>query len=192
MTAARKTLIHVDTTPYYHCISRCVRRAFLCGKDQFSGRSYEHRKQWIVDLMKQLSGVFAIDVCAYAITSNHHYLVLRVNKNEATQWSTEEVIDRWCNLFKGHSLVIRYRAGESLSRAERNGVSEIIEEWRDRLMNISWFMVAHSHLDNMLLHRLERLLLVFYLPPSLAVAVLSRHLYIPIHRSLRTYFSHRG
>ena len=94
MTIARRHQIHIDTTPYYHCISRCVRRAFLCGKDHFSGRSYEHRKQWIVDRVKQLSGVFAIDVCAYAIMSNHYHLVLRVHNKEATQWSTDEVMDR--------------------------------------------------------------------------------------------------
>jgi len=140
VTAARKSLIHIDTTPYYHCVSRCVRRAFLCGNDQFSGRSYEHRKQWILDRVKQLSGVFAIDICAYAIMSNHYHLVLRVNNEDAGQWSSAEVMDRWCSLYKGPLLVKRYRAGESLSQAERNAVSDIVNEWRERLMDISWFM----------------------------------------------------
>ena len=140
MTAARKTQIHIETTPYYHCISRCVRRAFLCGKDSFSGRSYEHRKQWIVDRVKQLSGIFAIDVCAYSVLGNHYHLVLRVNNQEALQWSTDEVMDRWCSLFTGHTLVVRYRAGESLSQAERDTVSDIVNERRKRLMEISWFM----------------------------------------------------
>ena len=49
MTRARRSLIDRASTPYYHCIARCVRRAFLCGKDNFSGKSYEHR-QWVVDL----------------------------------------------------------------------------------------------------------------------------------------------
>jgi len=140
MTAPRKTQIHIDTTPYYHCISRCVRRAFLCGKDQFSGQSYEHRKQWIVDRVKQLSGVFAIDICAYAIMSNHYHLVLRVNHDDVARWSADEVMDRWCGLFKGPLLVNRYRSGESLSQAERDAVSDIVNEWRERLMDISWFM----------------------------------------------------
>ncbi len=140
MTVARKYQIVTDATPYYHCISRCVRRAFLCGKDQFSGKSYEHRKQWIVDRMKQLSGVFAIDICAYAVLSNHYHIVLRVDNEETEQWSFDEVIERWSGVFKGPLLVTRYRAGESLSQEEHNAISKIVSEWRERLKDISWYM----------------------------------------------------
>ena len=140
MTVARRKLIHLDSTPYYHCMARCVRRAFLCGDDEFSGKNFDHRKQWIVDKITELSRVFAIDVCAYAIMSNHYHVVLRVDQDSAKQWSAYDVIKRWTQLYKGNLLVDRYRNGESQSRAERDAVDTVIQTWRERLMDISWYM----------------------------------------------------
>jgi hypothetical protein len=52
ITKPRKTLISLKTTSYYHCVSRCVRRAFLCGIDTLTGESFENRRQWIVERIK--------------------------------------------------------------------------------------------------------------------------------------------
>ena len=140
MTAARRKIIHLDSTPYYHCMARCVRRAFLFGDDHFSGKNYDHRKQWIVDKLKELAGVFAIDICAYAVMSNHYHVVLRVNQDEAKAWSQREVIDRWYQLFKGNMLVDRLITGDTISRAEYIVIDELVQKWRDRLKDIGWFI----------------------------------------------------
>jgi REP element-mobilizing transposase RayT len=140
MTRPRKALISLADTPYYHITSRCVRRAFLCGVDHYSGQDYEHRRQWIVDRIRLLSSLFAIDVCAYAVMSNHYHLVLKLSPEQFDDLSDDQIMDRWCALFKGPLLVQNYRSGESLSPAERSTVSDIVNVWRSKLASISWFM----------------------------------------------------
>jgi hypothetical protein len=49
MSQARRQQISLEETPFYYRVSRCVRRAFLCGEDQLTGKTYAHRKQWLVD-----------------------------------------------------------------------------------------------------------------------------------------------
>ncbi len=140
MTLARQALVSLSTTPYYHCIGRCVRRAFLCGDDMLTGRSFEHRRGWIVSRLDQLTSVFAISVCAYAVMSNHYHLVLRINSETAEDWPDTEVVERWCTLFSGPLLVQRYRAGEHLTDAETLMVADRISLYRSRLSDLSWFM----------------------------------------------------
>ena len=140
MTRPRKALISLADTPYYHITSRCVRRAFLCGVDHYSGNSYEHRRQWIVDRIRLLSSLFAIDICAYAVMSNHYHLALKVCPEQVDGLSEDEIMERWCALFKGPLLVQNYRNGEALQPFERATVSAIAEVWRKRLSSISWFM----------------------------------------------------
>lgn len=147
MTRARNQIISLETTPYYHCISRCVRRAFLWGEDSFTGKNYEHRKEWVIERLRELSGVFAIDICAYAIMSNHYHLVLRVDQHKADTWEMQQVIEQWNKLYKLPLLVARYLREETTTRAEAKAAECIIETWRERLCDISWFMrTLNEHL----------------------------------------------
>lgn len=140
MTRAREQIISLEATPYYHCMARCVRRAFLFGEDSVTGKRYDHRKQWVVDKLTELADIFCIDICAYAVMSNHYHLVLRIDADEAKALSNKAVLERWAQLFKGHLLVNRYLSGEALHCAEQDVVAHIAEECRKRLMDISWFM----------------------------------------------------
>jgi len=140
MTRPRKVLISLADTPYYHITSRCVRRAFLCGQDHYTGQDYEHRRQWVVDRIRLLSSLFAIDVCAYAVMSNHYHLVLKICPDQLKGLSDEQVVDRWLGLFKGPLVVQRYRCGDTLSAPERSTLGDIVNVWRGKLSSISWFM----------------------------------------------------
>ena len=140
MTIARNNQISVSDTPYYHCIGRCVRRAFLCGEDPITGQNYEHRRQWIVDKLAELSEVFAINVCAYAVMSNHYHAVLHIDTEQAEAWSDDQVIEHWLKLFRGPVLIQRYLKGETKTQAEHLKVAEMVTVWRERLSDLSWFM----------------------------------------------------
>jgi len=141
MTRPRSTLVSLDDTPWYHVVSRCVRRAYLCGVDHHSGRDFEYRRGWIVERLEQLAAVFAIDVAAYAVMSNHFHVVLRVDAERALRWDRAEVLRRWTGLFTGPELVQRYRVNpEGLCAAELARVDLWVATYRERLMDLSWFM----------------------------------------------------
>ena len=140
MPKPRCTQVSLEATPYYHCVSRCVRRAFLCGTDNFSGQSFEHRRQWIEDKLYELAQVFALDLCAYAVMSNHYHVVLYVDATQAESWSRDEVISRWHQLFNGTLFSQRHLRGETLSKVELRVLDKDVANWRQRLMDISWFM----------------------------------------------------
>ena len=140
MATPRKQQISLQDTPYYHCVSRCVRRAFLCGEDTLTEQSYEHRRGWIEATLLSLTDIFAIEVCAYAVMSNHYHAVLYIDEEKAKHWSMQEVLERWHKLYKGTLLTQQYCRGDKLSQALQATVVATAETYRKRLMKISWFI----------------------------------------------------
>lgn len=146
MGYARKALVSLADTPYYHVVSRCVRRAWLWGFDEYAGRNYSHRKNWVIERVSLLTSVFAIEVCAFAVMSNHYHLVLFVDQQRAKALTREAVVERWTKIFGTPACISRYLSGEALE-AERDLAESTIELWRRRLYDISWFMKAlNEHL----------------------------------------------
>jgi REP element-mobilizing transposase RayT len=105
-----------------------------------SGKDYEHRRGWIEQRMIELASIFSIDLCAYAVMSNHYHVVLHVDREQALSWTDSEVAVRWRRLFAGNPLVERFLNGFELSKAEQSLVLDLVASWRERLMDISWFM----------------------------------------------------
>ena len=142
MPTPRKQLVSLVDTPWYHVVSRCVRRSWLCGLDPYNGIDYSHRRDWVVSRIEQLVEAFSIDVAAYAVMSNHTHLVLHVDSDRALGWSWQEVVEQWHKIYKGNFLSQRFIKNETLSQAELNLLKKSAEIWRERLHCISWFMSA--------------------------------------------------
>jgi len=136
MTVARSQLVDVNVTRYYHCVSRCVRRAHLCGE------GFEHRKQWIEDRLERLCGCFAVSVCGFAVMDNHLHVLVRLDADDASSWSAEEVIRRWIVAYppktaQGEEIEITQAWVDRHAKDE-----ERIELLRERLASLGWFMKA--------------------------------------------------
>lgn len=145
MCLPRKTLINLEHTEYYHCISRCVRRAFLCGYDSDSKTNFDHRRQWFVERMKFLTEHFTIGVCAYAVMSNHCHIVLKVNSKQSLNLTKKEVIARWVAVYPSGKNAIKDYLDGTASDKQIKAAKRTIKLWRERLKSISWFMRALNH-----------------------------------------------
>ena len=140
MTQSRKSQVSLQDTPYYHLISRCVRQAFLCGTDKYTKKSFEHRRLWMVNRIRLLTSIFAIDVASYAVMSNHYHLVVYVNENEAKSWTNEEVCKRWHKLYHLTPMVMNYLVNSNACEAESSAALKTIQTYRERLTDLSWLM----------------------------------------------------
>ena len=132
--------LHVrpDTPGIYHCVSRCVRRAFLCGEDTVTGRSFEHRKQWVEDRILKLGKIFAVAVHSYAVMSNHFHVILETDPSTPWQWSDEDVARRWLSLSAkrcdNDPMLTTTHVAAIVAQPQRLFVL------RQRLGSLSWYM----------------------------------------------------
>jgi REP element-mobilizing transposase RayT len=141
MALPRSNYVHEGQEGVYHCFSRCVRRAFLYGFDALTRRDFSHRKAWLVDRLRYLAAIFAIDVCAYAVMENHYHTILRTRPDIVASWSDREVATRWLTLFPRH----RNLEGTPIPPVEKEicalaDCPERIAHLRRRLSSLSWFM----------------------------------------------------
>ena len=137
MTQARSQLVSADTPGTYHCVQRCVRRAFLCGVDRYSGQDFEHRKAWVEQRLALVAGCFAAAVHAYAVMSNHLHVVVHLDPGAPLTWTDSEVAERWVRLYPPRESSEAARTAQ-IERLLAN--PERLAVLRQRLGNLSWLM----------------------------------------------------
>ena len=141
MAMPRSTYVREGEEGVYHCFSRCVRRAFLCGFDPVTQQDFSHRKVWLVERLRYLAAIFAIEVCAFAILLNHYHSILRTRPDIVALWPDDEVARRWLLLSPRHRDI----NGAPIPPTEEEiralaACPNRIAELRRRLCSLSWFM----------------------------------------------------
>lgn len=149
MAVARKKLVKNGVEGVYHCMSRCVRRAFLCGFDPATKRDFSHRRAWVLERMRFLSGIFGVDVCAFAVMANHLHVIFRTRPDIVAAWGALEVARRWLVLFPRGGGGVPFEDLVSALAADGPRIAEL----RERLGSISWFM---AELDEHVARRANR------------------------------------
>jgi REP element-mobilizing transposase RayT len=140
MTYKRALLVDPETPCFYHIISRCVRRAWLCGEDPLTKRSYEHRRVWVEDRLLFLAEHFTVDIYAYAVMSNHYHIVLHYDPTAINDWTDQEVAFHW---FEVHPP---RRCGQIVESDKEKRIESLLadrkklQRCRERLGSLSWFM----------------------------------------------------
>jgi len=124
-----------------HCINRCVRRAFLCGDDEVTGKNYDHRRDMIRARLEFLAGIMGIEVLGYAVMSNHFHCILRSRHDVVETWSDDEVALKWWTLCPARKN--KDKSPAEPTEFELNSIrndKKGLKEKRRRLSSISWFM----------------------------------------------------
>ncbi len=138
---ARGEYLNPSEVQVIHAVQRCVRRAFLCGEDDATGRSFEHRRRWIRERMEFLASAFGIDCLTYTVLSNHMHVVLRSRPDVVATWSDDEVARRWLRLYPGRRLAdVTPEEPNDVELKAITGNAERLMEVRRRLSDVSWWM----------------------------------------------------
>jgi hypothetical protein len=166
MTIARSQIIDTSVARWYHCVSRCVRHAFLLADGPCD------RKGWIENRLEELAQIFGISVGGFAVMDNHLHVLLRLDPAAAQGWSDEEVVRRWGRLFP--------------PRDKSRQPLPVVEEWvqwrlkdalwvagaRERLQSISWFMKCLKEPLSRLANRQDQVRGAFFAGRFKSVAIL--------------------
>jgi REP element-mobilizing transposase RayT len=166
MTVARVRLVDPQVTRWYHCISRCVRRAFLFDEGAFD------RKDWIEHRLRELAETFAVSVAGFAILDNHLHVLVRLDVDAATKWTDEEVARRWGRLYPPRDKSRKALDVSADWLAAKLKDARWIAQTRLRLQNLGWFMKCLKEPLSRLVNREERTRGTFFEGRFKSVAVL--------------------
>jgi hypothetical protein len=136
MTMPRAHLVDPAVTRWYHCVTRCVRRAFPLSEGPID------RREWIEHRLQELAEIFAVAVGGFSVMDNLLHVLVRLDPHLAKDWADEEVVRRWGRLFPP-----RDKSRQPLPVSEswvkwRLQDAQWVATARERLQSLRWFIAA--------------------------------------------------
>ena len=166
MTIARAHLVDPAVTRWYHCTTRCVRRAFLLGEGLLD------RKQWLEHRLEELARIFSVSLAGFTVMDNHLHLLVRLDPEAAATWSDEEVVRRWGRLFPPRDRLRRpLPVSDEWVQGQLKNAAWVATA-RERLRSLSWFMKCLKEPLSRLANREEKTSGAFFEGRFKSVAIL--------------------
>ena len=169
MTIARSKLVDVSVSRWYHCISRCVRRAKLLGEESEDGTD---RKAWIENRLRELAKIFAISVGGFSVLDNHLHLLVRIDDHVGQQWSDEEVVRRWLTLYPPRASNRKPLPVTDEMVQAKVADAQWVATTRERLCSLGWFMKCLKEPLSRLVNKAEKCTGAFFEGRYKSIAIL--------------------
>lgn len=141
MPTPRYAIVSNEFVGIYHCLSRCVRRAFLCGFDPLTGKSFNHRRRYINKRIKDLAIHFCLKIISSNVQSNHLHIIIKADPSASAHLHPQDVVRRWRRIFplqRDHNGNPLELSDDELLREMAN--TDRVNLWRSQLVDLSWFM----------------------------------------------------
>ncbi len=140
MAIPRSKLVDSERALSYHLVSRCVRGAFLCGRDPVTGRDCSHRRRWLIERLLFLAQFFAVEIDSYSVLSNHFHVAAYYDPKACLGWSENEVARRWVEAFPPTEDGVVAEDRKPLERERLLGDPKRLARARATLGSLSSFM----------------------------------------------------
>ncbi|MFT4547715.1 MAG: putative transposase [Verrucomicrobiales bacterium] len=131
MPRCRTILPAVQSSSYYHCLSRVVDRNFVF---------QAHERDVFRKILRQVEAFSGVRVLTWTILSNHFHVLVEVPPRPFVDPSDEEILERCRALYSPDSMLAIEREFEEAQRVGSDPLQQLRARFLKRMWDLSEFM----------------------------------------------------
>lgn len=137
----RKELVASGQVSVFHTVNHCLPTAQLAGSERKTGRSLEHRREFLMERIRLQSTLLSVEVLAFAVEPQRLQLVLRTRPDLVKQLSDTEIARRYLS-----AIPPKHGFDQELETPSAGEIRAVINNRtlfaraRNRLSDLSWFI----------------------------------------------------